>query len=248
MVDDVRDLILRKFANSIGRHFDAPDLNLHITPRDKTQARPLKPDEILCKVLDSYYPEGQTVDDALTISVPQPQPRPSPRSAAHYAGMAHYPPEANLPVQEAEEYFPPTGAPSAPLLPQAGIGNDLIPHATPTLSTAGQAPPLPSPNTGRAQAFTDRPRLGRSHTTSPAIPGNPNVALNPDGMFHPTLMSFYLLCPSDSDYTSTDRSTRIGCLLHVTYPCSYCYGHLHDHAGFNSTTPCAVTTRDHEEA
>ncbi|CRK17397.1 hypothetical protein BN1723_011280 [Verticillium longisporum] len=42
LVDDVRDMILKKYTNSLGRHFDAPDLTLRIFPREERQERLLE--------------------------------------------------------------------------------------------------------------------------------------------------------------------------------------------------------------
>ncbi len=57
LVDDVREMILRKYANSLGRQFDAPDLTLRITPREQMrQTRTLGPEEPMFRVLDAYFP------------------------------------------------------------------------------------------------------------------------------------------------------------------------------------------------
>ncbi|KAF5011789.1 hypothetical protein FDECE_2123, partial [Fusarium decemcellulare] len=52
LVDDVRDMILRKYANSLGRTFDSPDLNIRIAPRDQHQERVLSPEEPMGRTLD----------------------------------------------------------------------------------------------------------------------------------------------------------------------------------------------------
>ncbi|KKY38924.1 putative response regulator mcs4 [Diaporthe ampelina] len=67
LVDDVREMILRKYANSLGRQFDAPDLTLRIRPNGNQQERMLGPEEPMSRTLDAYFPSGQTVDDALII-------------------------------------------------------------------------------------------------------------------------------------------------------------------------------------
>lgn len=177
LVDDLRDLILRKYANSIGRHFDSPDLYLHITPRDKRPARPLGPEEVLAETLDSVYPGGQTVEEALVILVPQPHSRPSPRPAAFHS----YQPELGLPSESAEGYFPPVGPASSTVPHSVNVGNDPASHVPPVMPQ-GQAPSAPSPGSSRAQAFADRPRLGRSHTPSPAVQGKPAPVPNSNGM------------------------------------------------------------------
>lgn len=179
LVDDVRDLILRKYANSLGRHFDAPDLTLHITSRDKRQARQLGPEEVLVNTLDHYYPGGQAVDEALIVDIPQQRtPRPSPRPAAPYAsGISHFAADAGRPSEAGEGYFPPVVPTASSLAPPIGGGNDQAAHTVPTIGS-GQAPSLPSPGSGRPRAFRDRserPRLGRSHTSSPTIQANSGV-------------------------------------------------------------------------
>ncbi len=44
LVDDVRGMILRKYGNSLGRQFDAPDLTLRIVPRENRLERTLGPE------------------------------------------------------------------------------------------------------------------------------------------------------------------------------------------------------------
>ncbi|TQN66576.1 Response regulator mcs4, partial [Colletotrichum shisoi] len=84
LVDDVRDMILRKYANSLGRHFDSPDLTLRICPREQRQDRLLGPEEPMGRTLDAYFPGGQNVDEALVIDIPTRRtPRPSPRAPTH---------------------------------------------------------------------------------------------------------------------------------------------------------------------
>lgn len=90
LVDDVKGVILRKYGNSLGRNFDSPDLSLRIHPRDHSHARhgngdrALGPEESISRVLDTYYPGGQTIDEALTIDVPQRRtPRNSPELTYH---------------------------------------------------------------------------------------------------------------------------------------------------------------------
>ncbi|SPO03742.1 uncharacterized protein DNG_06425 [Cephalotrichum gorgonifer] len=171
LVDDLRDHILRKYANSIGRYFDSPDVHLHITPRDKRASRPLRSDEVLSRTLDSFYPGGQTVDEALVILVPQSPPRPSPRSTVPYPGIPHFPAETGLPSESGEGYFPPVIPGAGSLAPPVGVGNDPSSHPSIPIPP-GPSPGLPSPGSGRPQVFADRPHLGRSHTSTPATQGN----------------------------------------------------------------------------
>ncbi|EHA46085.1 hypothetical protein MGG_02897 [Pyricularia oryzae 70-15] len=177
MVDDVRDMILRKYANSLGRQFDSPDLTLRIVPRENQRERQLGPDEHMCKTIDAYFPGGQTVDDALIIDVPlRRTPRPSPRAGPPHAPQlasvyfapastddVHRPPEAGT------DYFGPAVLATTSHLPNGTSGQ---PHSIGVLTT-GQIPQIPSPGgTRRTTAYTsrpERPRLGRQHTSSPTI-------------------------------------------------------------------------------
>jgi osomolarity two-component system response regulator SSK1 len=64
-----------KYANSLGRKFDAPDIATKITLRQGSnrqaqQERLLNPDEVLSSVLGTYYPGGQTIEEALVIDAP----------------------------------------------------------------------------------------------------------------------------------------------------------------------------------
>ena len=69
LVDDVRDMILKKYANSLGRSFDSPDVTLKIVSREHSHRhhggsgtggapapneRPLGPEEHMTRTLDAY--------------------------------------------------------------------------------------------------------------------------------------------------------------------------------------------------
>ncbi|KAI9772714.1 MAG: ssk1 response regulator receiver [Geoglossum simile] len=178
LVDDAREVILKKYANSLGRSFDAPDITLRIVPRDHLQRhyhevdkeRILAPDEPIARALDAYFPGGQSVEDALVIEVPSRRtPKPSPRSGYH---MHNYHEENRL--TEGGEYFPPmpVSTPS-PHLPSGSASNAShggssqhpAVHSMSVLTT-GQIPSLPSPGRGSRH---HRPRMGRTHTSSPTI-------------------------------------------------------------------------------
>ncbi|KAH0551152.1 hypothetical protein GP486_007512 [Trichoglossum hirsutum] len=192
LVDDVREMILKKYANSLGRSFDAPDITLRIIPRDHPQRhyreaekeRVLAPDEPIARALDTYFPEGQTVDDALVIEVPTRRtPKPSPRTGYH---MRDYSEDNRL--GEGGDYFPPMPAVApSPHLPTGSVSNpshgggsqhpsvhSMSVHSMSVLTT-GQVPSLPSPGRGSRH---HRPRMGRTHTSSPTImtstSGSPN--------------------------------------------------------------------------
>ena len=176
LVDDVRDRILKKYGNSLGRSFDAPDVTLRIVPRDHSQPirhpppeRTLGPEEPMVGVLDTYYPGGQKVENALIIDVPRRTPRHSPRPMPYYM-------EDSRPVESGSDYFPviPAGQPSPHLPTNISMSSALTqsthhipPHSISVINT-GHVPPLPSPGS-RAARLGHRPRLGRTHTTSPTV-------------------------------------------------------------------------------
>lgn len=75
LVDELRDMVVLKFANSLGRVFDSPDIVLTITPRGNSELqtfpkRLLGPDEVLSTVLDKYYHGSQTIEEALIMDAP----------------------------------------------------------------------------------------------------------------------------------------------------------------------------------
>ena len=186
LVDDVRDMILRKYANSLGRSFDAPDVTLRIVPRENRQDRTLGPEEPMGRTLDAYFPGGQTVDEALVIDVPlRRTPKPSPRTN----GGGYYDHDERRPAEAASDYFPPMPAPAVPsphlpnALPAApGIHHSpLTTHAMSVLTT-GHVPNLPSPGATRRH-HSSRPRMGRQHTSSPTvISGQTQVPVQHNGM------------------------------------------------------------------
>jgi osomolarity two-component system response regulator SSK1 len=170
LVDDVRDMILKKYANSLGRTFDAPDVTLRIVPRDSTAKageRTLGPEEEMCRTLDAYYPGGQTVNEALVIDVPQKRtPKPSPRIPLYYS---HH--DDTRPIENASEYFPPmpivNPSPSA-MTNNSHESRQPLPRAPNTISVIQTGlPPLPSP--GGTTRRLHRPKYPRHNTTSPTI-------------------------------------------------------------------------------
>ncbi|KAI9729836.1 MAG: ssk1 response regulator receiver [Cirrosporium novae-zelandiae] len=164
LVDDVRDAILKKYANSLGHNFDAPDLTLRIVPRQthsnsksSNGERILGPEEPMTRTLDAYYSGGQTVDEALLIDIPQRRtPRPSPRIQQQ---MPYYYEESR--PGESGDYFP--------LVPVGGsphVANLSLPHSMSIVNT-GQLPALPSP--GGKTSRKQRPQYVRQRTGSPTI-------------------------------------------------------------------------------
>ncbi|KAM3087160.1 Two-component response regulator SSK1p, variant 2 [Clarireedia jacksonii] len=180
LVDDVRDMILKKYANSLGRNFDAPDVTLRIVPREQRQERTLGPEEPMTRTLDAYFPGGQSVDEALIIDVPlRRTPRPSPRPNGHGHNSTYY--DEGRPTEAGSDYFPPMPIP----VPSPGLANSvpvvngnhaapMIAHAMSVLTT-GHVPALPSPGSQRRH-YSSRPKIGRTHTSSPTIIGVHNQA------------------------------------------------------------------------
>lgn len=171
LVDDVREMILRKYANSLGRQFDAPDLTLRIRPNGNQQERMLGPEEPMSRTLDAYFPSGQTIDDALVIDVPlRRTPRASPRVGPPHAPQLQYYVDDPRPPETANDYFGPGALSALPVTVAAPSGSGHS-HAISVLST-GQVPQIPSPGSRRARDYRERPerpRLGRQHTSSPTL-------------------------------------------------------------------------------
>ncbi|KAI1080476.1 CheY-like protein [Whalleya microplaca] len=160
LVDDVRDLILRKYSNSLGRQFDAPDLTLRICNREQQSSRILQPDEPMGRTLDAYYSGGQSVDDALIIDIPSrrtPKASPNPRFYGD-----------ERPHESGTDYFPPYPPATHAVAQTAPNGGHTI-HFPPSMAILGgsQLPPLPSPGGTRRLGAASRPKIQRMHTASP---------------------------------------------------------------------------------
>lgn len=178
LVDDLRDQVLRKYANSLGKSYDSPDLLIRIAPRQSSNRhssheRILSPEEPVCPVIDEFYPGGQTVEEALIIDIPQRRtPKPSPRQSVYY-----HPAEPG----EHGEYFPlmppnvnvgtPPAHPPSSLSSTSGVST----HPTPSISilTTGKAPPLPSPGS-RGSRHTRRAPF-RHPANSPTVMAPPSA-------------------------------------------------------------------------
>lgn len=61
LVDDLREEILNRYPQSLGKHHDSADLTIHIGERV------LAPDESVVKILTEEYPDGQKSSGAWTI-------------------------------------------------------------------------------------------------------------------------------------------------------------------------------------
>lgn len=205
LVDDVRDMILKKYANSLGRSFDAPDVTLRIVPREHSHRhsqggeRTLGPEEPISRTLDAYFPGGQTVDEALLIDVPQRRtPRHSPRNVVPY-----YLTEDFRPGESGQEYFPPmpaAGQHSPHLSSSLSITSGQSgPHHQPLHSIAvlnsGQIAPLPSPSLRNPRhpqhtQHAHRPKYGRTHTSSPTVVAGASVSQNHGKMLFSKVAEF----------------------------------------------------------
>lgn len=170
LVDDVREMILKKYANSLGKNFDAPDVTIRICPREQRQERTLGPEEPMCRTLDAYFPGGQTVEEALIIDVPfKRTPKPSPRG-----GVPVYYHDDMRPGEAGSDYFPPMparapsphAANSVPVSTINGSSHSGASHSIAVLTT-GHVPNLPSP--GGSRRHYVRPRAARQHASSPTI-------------------------------------------------------------------------------
>lgn len=173
LVDDVRDMILRKYANSLGRNFDAPDVTLKICPRGDNSSdrgrenryeRILGPEEPISRTIDENFPGGQTVHEALIIDVPvRPTPRQSPRATLYYHDELR-------PSESGTDYFPPMPVTLVPSPHhQNGVSvpasaSSSIPHSMSVLGT-GHIPNLPSPG----RKYAARPRVSRVTSSSPPV-------------------------------------------------------------------------------
>ena len=174
MVDDVRDVVLKKYHNALGKSYDAPDISFIIKPRRSTDHTPgytlvertLNPDERMIQVLAEYYPNGQLIGDALVIEVPPPVLRKTPRPSPHHGYGSHH--EAH-PSMEGSDYFSPKPGASgySQVLPTTSSQLSLREPSISVLTT-GQVPPLPG-SPGGNNWRGGRPNPRRMQTSSPII-------------------------------------------------------------------------------
>ena len=183
VVDELRDQVIVKFTNSLGKTFDSPDIVIKIVPRDgstkqSTPERLLNPEESLASVLDTYYPGGQRVEEALVIDVPPRRtPKPSPRPMYyHHSDPVEHGDYFSIMPMNPNVSTPPTHASSA--------ATSVNAHQTPSISilATGKAPPLPSPGSTRANRHTRRPPTIR-HPTHPTNSPTSLQTPVPKGLF-----------------------------------------------------------------
>lgn len=168
VVDELRDQVILKYGNSLGRNLDSPDILMKITPRagmpkQGTPERVLNPEEPLLSVVDAYYPGGQRVEEALVIDIP---PRRTPKASPRHSVYHHHPEQEHdyFTLVPANASHP--GVATPPPHPTANVNS----HQAPSISilTTGMAPALPSPGTRTSRR---RPPLTRHATNSPTILG-----------------------------------------------------------------------------
>ncbi|CDM36072.1 hypothetical protein DTO013E5_5553 [Penicillium roqueforti] len=174
VVDELRDHVIMKYGNSLGRSFDSPDIAIRILPREGSNRpglteRLLSPEEILISILDAYYPGGQNIEEALVIDAPSRRtPKPSPRHSMYQYHQSE--------PGEHGDYFPlmPPVKVNAGT-PSAHSGAPSVAANAPSISilNTGVAPLLPSPGSRRARH--QRPPLTRHRTNSPTILHNQNT-------------------------------------------------------------------------
>ncbi|KAJ5165168.1 CheY-like superfamily [Penicillium coprophilum] len=178
VVDELRDQVIMKYGNSLGRSFDSPDIVIRIAPRDGTNRsghpeRLLSPEEVVSSILDTYYPGGQKIEEALVIDAPSRRtPKPSPRHSIY-----HHHSEPG----EHGDYFPlmpPVNANAG--TPSAHSGAPSATASAPSISiiNSGVAPLLPSPGSRRVR---QRPPLTRHKTNSPTILHNQQPTITETG-------------------------------------------------------------------
>ncbi|KAJ5182818.1 hypothetical protein N7492_000434 [Penicillium capsulatum] len=174
VVDELRDQVIMKYANSLGKTFDSPDIVIRIPAREGSnrqsmQERLLSPEELLSSVLDAYFPGGQAIEEALVIDAPTRRtPKPSPRPGYH-----HHHPEPG----EHGDYFPlmPTNpkVPTPPAHSSSSGGTNAM-----SIVSSGVPPPLPSPG-NRSLRHPRRPAFNRHTTGSPTLLGQAPTTAEP---------------------------------------------------------------------
>ena len=167
LVDDLREMILKKYQNSLGRQFDAPDLAISLVNRDgrKSSRRSLGPEEPVCQILDTHYPDGQTTDDALVIDINLPAASVPPasihlgdrldrggRSTPRLSpGTCHQHKDSqSRPDENGQSYFEPSTSAQVPGQPDS-VGNSQLTSPGSGGGSAGERRELRRPISDRTQ-------------------------------------------------------------------------------------------------
>jgi osomolarity two-component system response regulator SSK1 len=189
LVDEAKELILRRYQNSLGRQFDAPDVTLRLVARGSHTEQTLSPDEVLWEILDKTFPGGQKMDEALIIHVPTRRtPRHSPLLHAPQQLPTYYYSDDNRPHENGTDYFPPMANLPIPS-PSQNLNTHYNASEQPramSIITTGQMPPLISPGGTRrphnhgSLNRANRPQFARHNTTSPSVGSAPVANSRPN--------------------------------------------------------------------
>jgi hypothetical protein len=175
VVDELRDHVLRKYSNSLGKVFDSPDLVVRISPRGSPNRqvvpeRILSPEEPISPIIDTYYPGGQSVEEALIVDAPRRTPKPSPRQSYYYHAEpgehGEYFPLMPVPITVGT---PPAHPPSAAMSTNSGVSTHQHQSTSISVLTTGKVPPLPSPGNRSGRHPPRRPPFPRHVTNSPTL-------------------------------------------------------------------------------
>ncbi|EEB05312.2 response regulator Mcs4 [Schizosaccharomyces japonicus yFS275] len=224
LVDDLKDAIVQKYPIRIGQFYDAPDVSIHVVTKVNggrdTQARELAPNESLFIIMEKYYPGGQSLSDALLVTVPPVPPAlrppyssfPYTNSSTTGGGSFSYPAPFNgntgpLTSRYVHENGPGNQVDYFPVVPSAGLepSNEQSPnlrnsHVPLTINpNAAMASDMPPNSASAAIPFAS---LSSTSSSNPARPRR-SVAMNTN---HPS--PGVLLLPRISRHHSHASSHR----------------------------------------
>ncbi|EPY50501.1 response regulator Mcs4 [Schizosaccharomyces cryophilus OY26] len=175
LVDDLKDAISQKFPVRIARHFDAPELNIRLVApsncSSEPQSRDLEPNENLLLTMNYYFPHGQTIDEALLVSVPSvpyaqsqsDNSLPSSRSNSYEMVANNNTPEFSSTSQISNiiaDSGPRSKQPSVSEIPDSPSNHSL--HRAPSNSYLYKVPSIANPSNrslgrGRSNTLVNKP-------------------------------------------------------------------------------------------
>lgn len=184
IVDDLKFAIVQKFPVGLGRSYDSPDLTLRLRPRpfrpgmnssSSTATNSaahqhqhdlvLAPEENVARVIDTYFPGGQKVEEAIAVETPMYMRRSTPiKSPAYNTVDVHH----ALPEQQG--YFP--------FFPNTGSASEGKPTATPAIMVAEQQQPQ-SPRMLHTPAPPALPSPAVHQVPHPVTPPAPRRSVSP---------------------------------------------------------------------
>ena len=174
LVDDLREAILRKYPQSLGKHHDSADLSIRIPLQladgiiDSEAGRILSPDESVIKILMEEYPNGQKSDEAWTVITSGGRDNYT-RWWLQTGGFSD-----QLPIRTG---FSPNYSTGGSFGPEA-INQEYFPYVPQTVVT----PPGEFPSRSRASGSSMMSQYPRSQQGRPSLrPTRSNVAQ--DGLF-----------------------------------------------------------------